>query len=120
MLFEMAIPPKFILWFEERMKENGLKGSRDTSKFIGISHPVVSDIRNNEKLPSYELIEKIAHAFKTPFVTVLMLAGVMPDTNDLDPFTRKIIDVASRLGENEKHFLLGYLEYLDTQSDKET
>jgi transcriptional regulator with XRE-family HTH domain len=101
----MKIAPElFLNWLKSEMNDRNL-GIRDTARLVGVSHPTISEIVTNGKMPSYDVCIALATAFQKPHIWVLRLASLLPMAEDDAEWEIWKAKLAKFSPENRQRFL---------------
>ncbi len=107
---------EFYNWFKAQLKSRNL-GIRSGARFIGISHPTVSDIINFHEKPSCESCLKIADAFRVNREFVLRLAGWLDPIPDQDEIMQQTFQEFGLLNKDAQRIVSRVIHTIREESE---
>lgn len=99
------VPDDFVAWLNSQMEGKGW-GIRETARRAGVSHPVISDILNLRKKPSFETCKALAELFEFPPEYVMRLAGLLQQLPNRDPDDEEMLHLFGQLDEGDQEEIL--------------
>jgi transcriptional regulator with XRE-family HTH domain len=117
-IYMKMAPELFLNWLKSEMNARNL-GIRDTARLVGVSHPTISEIVTNGKMPSYEVCIALAMAFRKPQIWVLRLASLLPMADDDAEWEIWKAKLAKLSPENRERFLRLMETELQYQEEQE-
>jgi len=94
---------------KSEMEKRGLS-IREFAKFVGVSHPTISEILNGEE-PSYDVCRKLAPVLHLPLERVLRAAGLLPPVDADTEYQEEFFYLLSQLSPQEQQEILELLRF---------
>lgn len=99
------VTKEFLAWLKSEMESRDW-GISYTAQKAGVSHPVISDIINLEKQPTFETCVALARAFDKRPEEVIYKAGLLPVPLDWNPDVDELHFLFDRMtGEQKEVFM---------------
>jgi transcriptional regulator with XRE-family HTH domain len=83
---------------------------REFARLVGVSHPTISNILNGSK-PTFELCEKLAPVLRISLVSVLYLAGLIPQTANIQTEEQQFLYLLHLMDETTRDELLAFMKF---------
>lgn len=99
------MPSSFWKWFDGKRQELDLSDSGVAAR-AGISQSVISKARSSERPIGFEALSKIAHALGTPVISVLLIAGALPEGDAPSPDMAEIAQLFDAMSDDDQEELL--------------
>lgn len=107
-MFLMSNRQSLSTWLQSEMANRDWTQS-DLARISGLHRAIISKIVLGGSKPTPETLEAIAKAFKLPPEQVYRVAGILPQTPDVDEETEKIVYESQDLTDQEKEEVLAFI-----------
>jgi len=97
-------------WLKATLEDKGWTQG-ELGRRSGVSRGAISNIISKRRLPSPESCVNFAKAFNIPPETVLRMAGYLPEIDADSATTRKILEYARRLPEEDRKQILEFMKF---------
>ncbi len=98
-------PQEFVSWLQAEMNSHNWS-SRETARRAGISHPLILDILNFNKQPSFKTCVVLARIFNLAPEDVVRRAGLLPPVQETDAKKETLLHLYEQMSPEDRNELI--------------